>query len=125
MTQRISKNYIRGKAFTHESFGKAFITEGQSAWSKFMGLKPVSVFACQQWSRIYILIKNRLIFETDTITEHQFSSYSEMMRFLKENPDMLDGLKDKDLLTFHVKGSALDKPSYSRVSEIRKSLSHV
>lgn len=122
MTKRISKNLIQGKPFTTESFLKSFQKGGESAYSGFLGLKPVSIFGSQQWFRIARLINSRAIFETDRITEHEFESYPEMIKFLGLHVDMIEKLDDKTLLKYHVKNSAPGKPVYSTVGAIRKVL---
>ena len=122
-TIRISKNLIRGKAFTYESFQKAFHEGGHSAWSKFMGLKPVSVFAFQQWRRLTTLIETRAIYETDLVHQHLFGSYDEMVSFFRENYDMIQSLDDNIVLSFEVKGSF--QPARTKVKSVKEALRKV
>lgn len=124
MTTRISKNKIIGKVFTHESFSQAHRQGGIAAYCSFMGMKPVAVFASQQWARLARLIDLKSVFETDRITEHEFESYQEMIKFLRLNPDMIEKLEDETLLAYHVKNSMPGKPVYSTVGAIRKVLAN-
>lgn len=124
MTKRISKNLIMGKPFTQASFQQAFSKGGQSAYGeRFLGLKPVAVWAGQQWVRLVRFLDGGIVFETNLIHEHEFESYEELIDFLSEHGDMLNGISDNTALKFHVKGSAMGKPALVRVNAVRMALS--